>query len=76
MNSAMSERPHDLQAPATDDLVKRLKAAVNDAELVREIVEDSDSVTVSAAFIVLLTGGYSDVNGPELRKKVSFAHSE
>ncbi|KAH7716851.1 hypothetical protein AAVH_15738 [Aphelenchoides avenae] len=68
----MSKRPHYSQAAAStpEDLVKRLKAAAGDAELLREVVESSDSVSISAAFAALLAGGTaSAANGSELRKK-------
>ncbi|KAH7710168.1 hypothetical protein AAVH_22533 [Aphelenchoides avenae] len=68
----MSKQPHNSQAPAPapEDLVQRLKAAANDVELVRETVESSDSVSISAAFVALLAGGSSSaVNGFGLRKK-------
>lgn len=75
----MSKRPRDSHetASSAEDLVERLKAAVHDAELVREIVESTDSVSISAAFTALLAGGSpSAANDSELRKKVSFVHSE
>ncbi|KAH7719933.1 hypothetical protein AAVH_12576 [Aphelenchoides avenae] len=70
--SAMSKQPHNSQAPApaSEDLVQRLQAAANDVELVRKIVESSDSVSISAAIVALLSGvSSSAANGSELRKK-------
>ncbi|KAH7691290.1 hypothetical protein AAVH_40196, partial [Aphelenchoides avenae] len=53
----MSKRAHDSQASASasEDLVKRLKAAGNDVALLREILETNDSVSVAAALAALLT---------------------
>ncbi|KAH7725097.1 hypothetical protein AAVH_07375 [Aphelenchoides avenae] len=58
----MSKLPHDSQAPepASEGLVKRLKAAANDAELLREVIESSDIASVSAALVVLLAGADRD----------------
>ncbi|KAH7697193.1 hypothetical protein AAVH_35725, partial [Aphelenchoides avenae] len=55
----MSKRPRNSQAPTTasEDLVKRLKAAANNVELLQDIIERNDSGAVAAAFSALLTGG-------------------
>ncbi|KAH7704425.1 hypothetical protein AAVH_28389 [Aphelenchoides avenae] len=53
----MSKRPHSSQAPASapEDLVQHLKAAGNDAALLRGILESNDSASVAAALAALLT---------------------
>ncbi|KAH7718790.1 hypothetical protein AAVH_13767 [Aphelenchoides avenae] len=68
----MGNRLHKSQAPASasEDLVKRLKAAGNDTVLLHEIIESNDSASVAAAFAALLAGGTSSTaNKSELRKK-------
>lgn len=60
----MSKRAHDSQASASasEDLVKRLKAAGNDVALLREILETNDSVSVAAALAALLTSPRNKVS--------------
>ncbi|KAH7713419.1 hypothetical protein AAVH_19215 [Aphelenchoides avenae] len=68
----MSKRRYNSQSAesAPEDLVKHLKAAANDEVLLREIIENSDIVSITAAFAALLSGGTSDaVNDAKHRKK-------
>lgn len=53
----MSKRQYvsPVPASASHDLIKRLKAAGNDAALLCEIFESNDSGSVAAAFAALLT---------------------
>lgn len=70
----MSKRRYNSQSAesAPEDLVKHLKAAANDEVLLREIIENSDIVSITAAFAALLSGGTSDaVNDAKHRKKVN-----
>lgn len=73
----MLKRPHNSHTPASapEDLVERLKAAANDAALLSQIVESSDSASIAAAFAALLPGGSSSTpNSSKLGKKVSFTN--
>ncbi|KAH7694395.1 hypothetical protein AAVH_38560, partial [Aphelenchoides avenae] len=69
----MPKRQHDPQAPASasEDLVKRrLKAAANDAELLREIIGSNDVGSVATALVSVLSGGSASApSGSALRKK-------
>ncbi|KAH7725612.1 hypothetical protein AAVH_06792 [Aphelenchoides avenae] len=68
----MSKQPESSHASASapDDLVERLKAAADDAVLLREIVESSDRASITAAFAMLFSGGGSPVpNDSKLQKK-------
>ncbi|KAH7725609.1 hypothetical protein AAVH_06789 [Aphelenchoides avenae] len=58
----MSKRPDNSRAPpaAPVDVVERLKVVANDAVLPRETVENSESVSVTAAFATLLAGDNSN----------------
>ncbi|KAH7704632.1 hypothetical protein AAVH_28178, partial [Aphelenchoides avenae] len=70
----MSRRPPGSQAPASsfEELVERLKAAANDAVLLRGIIENNDSDSVAAAFAALLTGnGSSKRGGSKSRQKAN-----
>lgn len=62
-----------MPASASEDLVERLKAAINDADLRRELVEGTDSVSVAAAIAALVGGGSSASNELKLQKKVSLS---
>ncbi|KAH7710325.1 hypothetical protein AAVH_22397 [Aphelenchoides avenae] len=65
----MSERP-DKSVAAFEDLVERMKAASDDAVLLREIVESSDSASIAAAFARLFAGGgFSAPNESKLQEK-------
>ncbi|KAH7698540.1 hypothetical protein AAVH_34365, partial [Aphelenchoides avenae] len=70
----LSKRPNRSPEPASEDLVKRFKAAANDVVRLREIVESSDSVSVAAAIAALLAGDSSSApSDPEQQRKVVLA---
>lgn len=75
----MSKHPHGSQAPgpASEELVKRLRAAADDYSMrLQEIVESNDSASIAAAFATLLAASTaSAMKDSERPKKVSLAFS-
>ncbi|KAH7720372.1 hypothetical protein AAVH_12183 [Aphelenchoides avenae] len=73
-DSSSSPASEGSSAPASEDLVKRFRAAANDFVRLREIVESSDSASVAAAIAALLAVESSSApSGSELPWKVMFA---
>lgn len=69
----MSKRSlESAESTVSNDLLERLKSAGNDVRLVHDLIEESDSASVAAAFVALLNSRSADaMNNAKHPKKVS-----
>ncbi|KAH7693526.1 hypothetical protein AAVH_39437, partial [Aphelenchoides avenae] len=55
----MPKRPHDAQLPASEDLLKRFKAAASDVVRLCEIIGSTNSTCIAGAVFTPIAGGSS-----------------